>query len=94
MSPSRHWQIQWPSSCAIVKRRRGSGLVRAHEDPALRREQHPRDRQVIAHLDREAEQVLRDRLDGYRQLISAEGGVVLLAEQMRPGLVVGVGHAL
>ena len=45
-------------------------------------------------VDREAEQILRDRLDRHGQLVTAEGGVVGLAQPVRPRLVVGVGHAL
>ena len=43
----------------------------------------PEDGQVVSHFDGEALQILSDRLDRYRQLVSAEGGVVSLAQQVR-----------
>ena len=43
----------------------------------------PRDLEVVADLDGEAEQVLGDRLDRDRQLVAAEDGVVRVAEGVR-----------
>jgi hypothetical protein len=76
------WQIQWPSSWAIVKRclRVGvSPLVASAASTRISRSagEHPRALAQVALLDPQAEEVLGDRLDRRRELDAAERGEVL-----------------
>jgi hypothetical protein len=55
-------------------------LRRIDEDQSLGRDQHPRALPQVLFLDTQAEEVLGDRLDGYRDLVAAERGEIPVAE--------------